>query len=155
MYTADHVFPVQPIKDLINEDGELATPFKLTTGTKPSILYLRVIFFMCFTKNYCTCYENGVKYAPPIAKVFLWYIHCYSTESKSISCLCTTQTEDHIFIKYCFYENFFSLLKYTSQPYAETISMQLDTSYIPYDIFQKENNADIIAFALFEEVNLI
>ena len=35
MYTADHIFPVLPIKDLINEDGDLTMPFKLATGTKP------------------------------------------------------------------------------------------------------------------------
>ena len=26
MYTTDHIFPVLPIKDLINEDGDPATP---------------------------------------------------------------------------------------------------------------------------------
>ena len=37
MHTAYHIFLVIPIKDLINEDGELNTPFKLVTGKKPSI----------------------------------------------------------------------------------------------------------------------
>ena len=35
MYTTDHIFPVLPIKDLINEDGDPTTPHKLATGTKP------------------------------------------------------------------------------------------------------------------------
>ena len=35
MYTTDHIFPVLPIKDLINEDGNPTTPHKLATGTKP------------------------------------------------------------------------------------------------------------------------
>ena len=35
MYTTDHIFSVIPIKDLINEDGEPPTPFKLETGMKP------------------------------------------------------------------------------------------------------------------------
>ena len=35
MYTPDHIFPVLPIKDLINKEGEPTTPFKLATGTKP------------------------------------------------------------------------------------------------------------------------
>ena len=40
MYTKDHIFPVQPMKDLINKDNEPTTPFKLTTGTKPSVSHL-------------------------------------------------------------------------------------------------------------------
>ena len=37
MYMANHILPVLPIKDLINEDGKMTTPFKLVTGIKPSI----------------------------------------------------------------------------------------------------------------------
>ena len=44
MYAADHIFPVLPIKDLINEDSEPNTSFKLATGTKTSISHLRVLF---------------------------------------------------------------------------------------------------------------
>ena len=44
MYTTDHIFPVLPIKDLINEDGDQTTPYKLATGTKPSVSHLRVFF---------------------------------------------------------------------------------------------------------------
>ena len=47
MYTTDHIFPVLPIKYLIKEDGDLITPFKLATGTKPSVSYLRVLFCPC------------------------------------------------------------------------------------------------------------
>ena len=45
MYTTDHIFPVLPIKYLINKDGYLTTPFKLATGTKHSVSHLRVLFF--------------------------------------------------------------------------------------------------------------
>ena len=44
MYTTDHIFPVLPIKDLINEDGDPTKPHKLSTGTKPSVSHLRVYF---------------------------------------------------------------------------------------------------------------
>ena len=37
MYTTDHIFPVLPIKYLINEDRDPTTPHKLATGTKPSV----------------------------------------------------------------------------------------------------------------------
>ena len=44
MYTTDHIFPVLPIKDLINEDGDPKTPHKLAIGTQPSVSHLRVLF---------------------------------------------------------------------------------------------------------------
>ena len=43
MYTTDHIFPVLPIKYLINEDGDPTTPHKLATGTKTSVSYLRLV----------------------------------------------------------------------------------------------------------------
>ena len=47
LYTTDHIFPVLPKKDLINEDGDPTTPYKLATGTKPSVSHLRVLFYPC------------------------------------------------------------------------------------------------------------
>ena len=47
MYTTDHIFPVLPIKYLINEDGDPNTLYKLATGTKPLVSHLRVLFFLC------------------------------------------------------------------------------------------------------------
>ena len=47
MYTTDHICPVLPIKDLINEDGDPTTPHKLATGPKPSVSRLRVLFCPC------------------------------------------------------------------------------------------------------------
>ena len=44
MYTADHIFLVLTIKDLINESGKPAMSFKLATGMKPSVSYLRVLY---------------------------------------------------------------------------------------------------------------
>ena len=47
MYMTDHIFPVLPIKDLINEDGDPTTPHELATGMKPSVSHLRVSFCPC------------------------------------------------------------------------------------------------------------
>ena len=44
IYTTDHVFPVLPIKDLINEYGDPKTPHKLATGTKTTVSHLGVLF---------------------------------------------------------------------------------------------------------------
>ena len=51
MYTTDHIFPVLPIKDVINEDGCPTTPYKLATGTKPSVSHLRVLFCPCVVRK--------------------------------------------------------------------------------------------------------
>ena len=51
MYTADHIFPVLPIKDLINKDEDHTTLFKLVTGTKPSVSHLRHSFFPCVVRK--------------------------------------------------------------------------------------------------------
>ena len=51
MYTTDHIFQVIPIKDLINEGSYPTTPYKLATGTKPSVSYLHVLFFPCFVRK--------------------------------------------------------------------------------------------------------
>ena len=51
MYTAYHIFLVLQMKDMINEDGEPTTPFKLATGTKPSVSHLCVLFFSCVVRK--------------------------------------------------------------------------------------------------------
>ena len=51
MYTTYHIFPVLPIKDLINKDGDPTTPHKLETGTKPSVSHLRVLFCPCVLRK--------------------------------------------------------------------------------------------------------
>ena len=51
IYTTDHIFPVLPIKDLINEDGDPTTPHKLATGMKPSVSHLRVLFCPCVVRK--------------------------------------------------------------------------------------------------------
>ena len=43
MYTTYQFFPVLPIKDMINKDGDPTTPRKLATGTKPSVSHLCVL----------------------------------------------------------------------------------------------------------------
>ena len=40
MFTTDHIFPVLPIKDLINEDRDPTTAFIVTTGMKSSVSHL-------------------------------------------------------------------------------------------------------------------
>ena len=52
MYTAYHILPVPTIRDMINEDDENTTPYKLGTGMKHSISHLRVLLFTCVVLKY-------------------------------------------------------------------------------------------------------
>ena len=47
IYTTDYMFTFLTIKYLINEYSEPSTPFKLATGTKPSVSHLCVLFCPC------------------------------------------------------------------------------------------------------------
>ena len=51
MYMADHIFPVLPIKDMVNKYDEPTTPFKLVTCTKPSVSHLCVLFCPCVLRK--------------------------------------------------------------------------------------------------------
>ena len=47
IYTTDHIFPVLPITQLVNHNGEPTMPHKLATSTKPSLSNLHILFFSC------------------------------------------------------------------------------------------------------------
>ena len=51
IYTTDRIFPVLPIKDMINKDDDPTTPYKLATDTKPSVSHLRVLFCPCVVRK--------------------------------------------------------------------------------------------------------
>ena len=44
IYMTDHIFPVLPIKYLINKGGNPTMPHKLETGTKHPVSHLSVLF---------------------------------------------------------------------------------------------------------------
>ena len=99
IYMADHIFQVLLIKDLINEDGEPTTPFKLATGTKPSISHLPALFFsFVVKKSTANVGKKTLNMHHPSEKGFSQYLRCYNKESKMVYCLCTTQTEDRFFV---------------------------------------------------------
>ena len=50
MYMTGNIFPVLPIKNLLNQDGETNMPYKLATGAKTSVSNLHVLFCPCCKK---------------------------------------------------------------------------------------------------------
>ena len=132
MYTTDHIFPVLPIKDLINEDGDPTTPHKLETGMIPSVSHLRVLFVPCVVRkstahvdkkalNIRHQAQKGFRsifvVIPKHKKGYLVYV---SSTRKIISSYAVV-----------FHESFSSALAYTSQPYSEAVGISLSVTYTP------------------------
>ena len=105
MYTTDHIFPVLPIKYLINEDGDPATSFKLLTGTKPSVSHLRVLFCPCAVRKATSHVDKKA-------------LNMRRQAQKGF-CGIFVGIPQHPSYDVVFDESFSSALAYTSQPYSE------------------------------------
>ena len=125
IHTSDLIFLLIPIKDLINEDGESTTPFKLETGKKNLVSYLRVLPFPGVvrkanshvrTKALNMCHQAQKRFCgifvliPHHQKGYVVYV---THRQKIIS------SYDVVFD-----DIFSSALAYRSQPYAEAMDMQ-------------------------------
>ena len=134
MYMVDHILLVLPIKYLIKDDGETTTPFKLVTGTKPSIYNLRVLFCPCVERKATAhvgtkalnirhqakkCFRGIIVGIPHHQK---WYLGYVSHKHKIISSY-----------NVVFDERLYCVLAHMSQPYSEAVAMLPAVSYIPYD----------------------
>ena len=98
MCMTDHIFLVLLIKDLKKNDGNPTMIFKIAIGTKPSVSYLRMLFFHVLYGKLLHTWDKGVKYASPSTESFSRYISWNYTASKGISCVRTQFKEDNIFI---------------------------------------------------------
>ena len=71
MYTTDHIFPVLPIKHLVNQYFEPTTAHKLATGTKPSVSNLRVLLCLyVLQKSTAHIYKKALNMCHQSQKVF-------------------------------------------------------------------------------------
>ena len=51
IYTTDNIFPIIPIKHLLNQEGETTTPHKLENVIKPTLSNLCILFCPCFKRK--------------------------------------------------------------------------------------------------------
>ena len=156
MYTTDQIFPVIPIKDLINKYGDPTTPFKFATVTKPSVSHLRVLFCPCVVrkstahlgkkelnmrhqeqKGFCVIFVG----IPQHQKLYLVYVP--STRKIIYS------------YNVVFDESFSSALAYTSRTYSEAMAMRLDVTYALCATSPREQTGNIITFKQFEEGDIL
>ena len=99
MYTTDRIFPVLPIKYLINEYSNQTTLFKLATGTKPSVSHLRVLFFPCVVQKATVHVDKkAVNMRHQSKKGFHGIFIGITQHEKRVSCVLTNYKEDNIFI---------------------------------------------------------
>ena len=156
MYTIDHIFPVLPIKDLINEDGNPTTPHKLATGTKPSVSHLRVLFCPCVVRKDTAHVETKTLNMRHQAQKGFCSIFVGIPEHQKGYLVCVPSTRKIISsYNVLFDKSFSSALSYTSRPYSEAMAMRPDVTYTPYATSSREQNGGIITFTQFEEGNIL
>ena len=156
MYTTDHIFPVLPIKYLINEDGDLTKPHKHATGTKPSVSYLRVLFFPCVLRKSTAYVETKALNMRHQAQKWFLGISIGIPDHQKVYLVYVPSTRKIISSYYVvFDESFSSALAYTSQPYSEAMEMRTAVTYTPYGTSLREQTGDIITFAQFEKGNIL
>ena len=142
MYTTGHIFPVLPIKDLINEDGDPTTPHKMPTGTKPSVSHLRVLFYPCVVCKATMHVETKMlNMRHQAQKSFCSIFVGVLEHQKSISCVHNQYKKIISSYDVVFDESFSSALAYTSRPYSEAMTMCPAVTYTPYATSSKEQLA--------------
>ena len=125
MYTPDHIFPVLPIKDLINEDGDPTTPYKLATGMKPSVSHLPVLFCPYVVWNATSHVETKTLNMRHQAQKGFRGIFVGIPQHQKVYLVYVPSTRKAISLyDVVFDESFSSALSYTSRPYAEAMEMR-------------------------------
>ena len=133
MYTTDHIFPVLPIKDLINEDDDPTTPHKLTAGTKPSVSHLRVLFCPCVLRKATAHIEIKTLNMRHQAQKRFRGIFVLIPEHQRGYLVYIPSTRKIISSYDVVFDQFVSIaLAYTSRPYSEEMAMRLTVTYTPY-----------------------
>ena len=155
MYTAYHIFPVLPIKDLINKDGDPTTPDKIATGTKPLVSHLCVLFCPCGVQKSTAHVETKTLNMRHQAQKGFRGIFVGITQHQKVYLVYIPSTRKIIpSYDVVFDESVSSALSYTSQPYSESMAMRPAMMYTPYGKFPREQTGNIIMFTQFEEGNI-
>ena len=156
MYTTDHIFPVIPIKDLINEDGDPTTPHKMTTGTKPSVSHLRMLFFPSVVRRAMAHVKTKtLNMRHQAHKWFRGIFVGIPQHQKGYPVYVPSARMVISSYDIVFDESFSSVLSYTSRPYSEAMVMRLAVTYTPYATSSKEKTGDVITLTQFEEGNIL
>ena len=156
MYTTDHIFPVLTIEYLINEDGDPTTPYKLATGTKPSVSHLFVLFCLCVVRKATANVETKtLNMRHQAQKGFRGIFVGIPRHQKGYLVYVPSTRKVISSYDVKFDESCVSALSYTSRPYAGAMAMRPAVTYTPYATSSKEQTGDVITLAQFEEGDLL
>ena len=148
MYTTDHIFLVLPITYLINKDGDPPTPHKLTTGTKPSVSHLRVVFCPCVVRKATSRVESKMlNMRHQAQKGFHGIFVGIPEHQKGYPVYAPITRKIISSYNVVFDKRFSSALAYTPETYSEAMAMRPAVTYTPYATSLKEQTGDIITFA--------
>ena len=119
MDTTYHIFPVLPINDMINKDGDPTTPYKLATGTKTSVSHLRVLFCLCFVRKATAHVETKALNMRHQSQKGFRGIFVEIQQHQKLYLLYVPSTRKIISSYDIVFDESFSIaLAYTSQPYS-------------------------------------
>ena len=132
------------------------TPYKLATGTKPSVSHLRVLFCPCVVRKSTAHVETKTLNMRHQAQKDFFGIFVGITEHQKGYLLYVPSTIK-IISSYdvVFDESFSSALAYTSRPYSEAMTMRPVVTCTSCVTSLKEHTGDVITFAQFEEGNIL
>ena len=120
MYMTYHIFPVLPIKDMINGDGDPTTPHKLATGTKTSVSHLCVLFCPCVVQKATAHVETKtLNMSHQAQKGFCGIFIGIPEHQKGNLVYVPSSRKITSSYDVVFDESFSSVLAYTSRPYSE------------------------------------
>ena len=135
----EHILPVLPIKDLINEDGDPTTPYKLATGNKPSVSHSRVLFCPFVVRKSTAHVETKtLNMRHQAQKGFRGIFMGIPQHQKGylVYVLSTRKVISSYDVR--FDESFVSALSYSSRPYAEAMAIRPAVTYTPYATSSKD-----------------
>ena len=156
MYTTYHILLFLPIKDMSNKDGDPTTPYKLASGTKPSVSHLRVLFCPCVVRKYTAKVDKKALNMRHQAHTGFHGIFIGIPQHQKGYLVYIPSTRKMLYsYDIVFDESFSSALAYTSQPYSEAMGMHPSVTYKPCDTSSRGKTGDIIKFAQFEEGNIL
>ena len=128
-----HIFPVLPIKHLVNQDGDPTTPHKLATGKKTSVSKLRDLLCLCVVQKANSHVDTNVLNMRHQSQKGFWDIFVGIPQHQNRYLIYIPNTRKLVSSHDVVFEDIFSsALVYTSPLYSEALTMQPEVSYIPY-----------------------
>ena len=137
---------------MINKDGDPTAPYKLSTGTKPSVSQLRVLFCTCVVRK-ATAHvgTKALNKRHKAQKVFRG-IFVGIPQHQKVYLVCVLSSRKIISpYDVVFNESLSSALAYTPKYYSEAMAMRQAVTYTPCATSSREKTGDIITFTQFEE----